>query len=151
MANEFNWNYEKTTGFEIPTGCHRLRIKDAEKAVSKTGNDMLVLTLEVSGMRSTIRHYITFLRDKPEITNRNLTNVFQSFGITDFNLAGYRGKAGAGYIEKDGEYDRIKYFISGSKKDELPQWKDPQGGFDSSNREQTQAKSDNSFDSDVPF
>ena len=40
------WDYERneSNGFEpIPEGKYRIRIKEAEKAVSKSGNDMLVL------------------------------------------------------------------------------------------------------------
>ena len=59
------WNFQRedSSGFstKVPEGKHRVRIKDASKAVSKQGNDMLVLQFEVSGYNETIFHYITFM------------------------------------------------------------------------------------------
>ena len=49
---EWNYQREESTFEEIPVGEHRVRIADAEKAISKNGNDMLVITLDVSGYKS---------------------------------------------------------------------------------------------------
>ena len=54
---------------EIPEGRYRVVIVGAEMAVSKNGNDMLVIKLAVSGTKSNLWNYITFLDDKPEITH----------------------------------------------------------------------------------
>lgn len=125
------WEYKREEGGfdEIPAGRYRVRIINAEKAVSKnSGNDMIVLQLEVSGYRSLIWNYISFLPDKPEITNRMLTQLFDAFGIEEgnFNLATYIGKAGAAQIKHD-ETGRAKihYFIKkGSNAEmELPPFK----------------------------
>lgn len=127
--SDFNWNYKTETGFEeIPEGDYRVMINTAEKAVSKSGNDMLVLTLYASGYKKQIKHYIVFLRDKPEITNRNLTEFFESFGIEkgNFNLGSYFGRIGAAHIHKPDEDfgEKVKYFITGKKKEELPAFSD---------------------------
>ena len=126
------WKFERVEQkFEaLPVGKYRLRIKDAEKAVSKnSGNDMLIITFEVSGSNQTLIHYIPFLADKPEVTNRMLTQFFDSFGIDgDFNLANWKGKCG-GCQTKMEEYDgneraRISYFLSKKQQEELPAWQD---------------------------
>ena len=126
------WKFERVEQkFEVlPVGKYRLRIKDAEKAVSKnSGNDMLIVTLEVSGSNQTLIHYIPFLADKPEVTNRMLTQFFDSFGIDgDFNLANWKGKCG-GCQTKLEEYDgneraRIAYFLNKKQQEDLPVWKD---------------------------
>ena len=131
------WDYERneSNGFEpIPEGKYRIRIKEAEKAVSKSGNDMLVLKFEVSGQKGLIFHYIVFMQDRPEITNRNLTKFFDSFaGIPegDLDTSHWIGKVGAAEIKHE-EYNgnvnaKINYFISRDKQDTLPNWQEPDG------------------------
>lgn len=118
----------------IPEGRYRIRIKQAEKALSKNGNDMLVLQFEVSGYSGVIFHYIVFLDDRPEITNRMLTQFFDSFsGIPegDFNMQNWIGKVGACTIKHE-DYQgqtraKIGYFIHKDKQTDLPPWKGTDG------------------------
>lgn len=128
------WKYERVEKkFEqLPVGKYRLRIKNAEKAVSRnSGNDMLILTFEVSGSNQTLMHYIPFLEDKPEVTNRMLTAFFDSFDIDgngDFNLATWFGRVG-GCQTKMEEYNgedraRISYFLNKKQQEVLPAWQD---------------------------
>lgn len=123
------WNYQRieNTYDEIPVGKHRVRIAGAEKAISKSGNDMLVLTLDVSGYNSRLWHYVVFMPDRPEITNRKLTEIFDSFGIADgdFNLANWKGKVGACVTKQDEYGTKVNYFINRKKQGELPPWKEP--------------------------
>ena len=135
MANEFDWNYEETkSDFEseqIPNGDYRMIIRGAEKAMSKdtvNPKKMIKLKLGVSGYAKNIYHYIVFLPNNREITNRNLTNFFRSFGIEggNFNLDSYLGKEGAGRIEIDSNgYEKVKYFLEGTRKDRLPAFAPP--------------------------
>lgn len=114
----------------IPEGKYRIRIRSVEKAVSKNGNDMLVFQFDVSGQRSILYHYLVFLNDKPEVTNRMLTQFFDSFkDIEDgnFNLASWVGKVGACTIKHDGDYARVGYFIKADKQGDLGDWKNPDG------------------------
>lgn len=125
------WKFERVEQKfdEIPVGEHRIRIANAEKAISKNGNDMLALKFDVSGYTSKLYHYIVFLPENPEITNRNLTQLFDSFGIEDdnFNLASWVGKVG-GCMTKEDEYGtKIRYFLSKKKQESLPPWKDVEG------------------------
>ena len=72
--------------------------------------------------------HIVFLPNNREITNRNLTNFFRSFGIEggNFNLNSYLGKEGAGRIEIDSNgYEKVKYFLEGTMKDRLPAFAPP--------------------------
>ena len=135
MDNEFDWNYEeKERDFEseqIPNGDYRMVIRGAEKAMSKdtvNPKKMIKLKLGVSGYAKNIYHYIVFLPNNREITNRNLTNFFRSFGIEggNFNLNSYLGKEGAGRIEIDSNgYEKVKYFLEGTMKDRLPAFAPP--------------------------
>lgn len=126
------WDYKREEQqFEIiPEGRHRIRIKSAERAQSKSGNDMLALQFDVSGYNSILYHYIVFLKDRPEITNRNLTQFFDSFKDIpegDFNTAHWIGKVGACEVKHE-EYNgtmsaKVRYFIKADKQTDLPPWK----------------------------
>ena len=131
------WSYNRTeTQFPVlPEGQYRVRIKSAEKAQSKnSGNDMLVLQFEVSGSNTILYHYITFMDDKPEITNRMLTQFFDSFKDIpegDLNMNNWIGKVGA-VKTKNEEYNgseraKISYFIKAEKQGGLPMWQNPDG------------------------
>lgn len=129
------WNYqrEESEFKPIPEGKHRIRIKSADKAVSKSGNDMLVLQFEVSGYNSTLYHYIVFMQDKPEITNRMLTQFFDSFkDIPDgeFDTSKWIGKVGACQIKHEEYNDKVTaklhYFIRADRQADLPPWKEPE-------------------------
>lgn len=130
------WEYKReSTSFKpIPEGNYRVRIKEASKALSKKGNDMLTLQLEVSGSKQILYHYITFMDDRPEITNRMLTQFFDSFkDVTegDFNMQNWIGKVGACKVKHE-EYNgnmqaKVHYFISADRQKDLPPWKEPDG------------------------
>ncbi len=57
------WDYQREEqAFEkIPEGTYRVRIDDAEMTQSKAGNDMIKLTIAVSGQSRTIWDYIVFM------------------------------------------------------------------------------------------
>lgn len=126
------WDYkreERTFETDITEGKHRIRIASAEKAVSKTGKDMLALQFEVAGCTSILYHYIVFLPDRPDITNRSLTQFFDSFkDIPDgeFDTKKWIGKVGACEVKHE-EYNgnetaRVHYFIPADKQNDLPAW-----------------------------
>ena len=131
-----SWQFKREEQkFELlPEGIYRIRVKGAEKAVSRNGNDMLVLQFEVSGSNTTLYHYITFMDNKPEITNRMLTQFFDSFKDIpegDFNMQNWIGKVGACRVKHE-EYNgntsaKLSYFIHADRQSELPPWKEPTG------------------------
>lgn len=117
---------------ELPEGRYRVMIVGAEMAVSKSGNDMLVIKLLVSGTKKNLWNYITFLDDRPEITNRMLTQFFDSFGIEDgdFNLAGYVGKLGGCQVKHDDQgRAKVQYFLSKKQQESLPAWEGEKPAF----------------------
>jgi hypothetical protein len=131
-----NWNfntadYEETSFKPIPAGDHRVRIANVEEQVSKSGNQMIKLTLEVSGHNSTIWHYIVFMPDNAKLTNQKLGELWNSFGIPqgNFNLSTWTGKVGAAKIKHE-DYDghpqpKIAYFINKDRQEKLPAWAEP--------------------------
>jgi len=127
------WEYkrEEAQFAQLPEGRYRIRVRAADKAISKKGNDMLALQFEVSGSNQILYHYITFIDDKPEITNRMLTQFFDAFKDIpegDFNMAKWIGKVGACQVKHDeGGRAKIHYFLRGKQADDLPPWKEPGG------------------------
>ena len=127
------WQYkrEEQSFEQVPVGKHRIRVLNADKAVSSKGNDMLALQFEVSGMNNILYHYIVFLNDRPEITNRMLTSFFDSFKDIkegDFNMQNWIGKVGACKVnvdKNDPDRTKLSYFIPADKQGELPAWKEP--------------------------
>lgn len=125
-----DWKFQREEPVfdEIPVGLNRFRIKSVEKQISKSGNDMLKIVFEVSGHTSWLFHYITFLPDRPEITNRSLTALFDSFGIAegDFNTQNWVGKVGAGMVKHDDEgRAKVAYLVNREKQEDLPPWQEP--------------------------
>lgn len=131
MAWEFK--REQSQFSVLPEGDYRVRIKSADKMVAKSGKDMLSFVFEVSGKKSKLFHNIVFLPDRPEITNRQLTQFFDSFkGIPegDFNTQNWVGKVGAVHVKHE-EYNgdtkaAVGYFIRADKAEGLPAWVEPE-------------------------
>lgn len=134
MAWEFKREESNGYSTNVPEGKHRIRVRSAEKAVSKNGNDMLALQFDVSGYNTTLYHYIVFMQDKPEITNRMLTQFFDSFKDIpegELDMTKWIGKVGACNVKHE-EYNgnvnaKINYFIHADKQGDLPAWKEPDG------------------------
>jgi hypothetical protein len=136
------WNYQRneSKAFKpIPEGEHRIRIASAERATASTGKQMLTLKFDVSGEKGKLFHNIVFLPDRPEITNKNLTQFFDSFADIpegEFELAKWVGKVGACMVKHE-EYNgntqaRVHYFIRKSEQANLPAWVEPDNGGDPS-------------------
>lgn len=134
------WSYKREARQfpVIPEGEYRIRINEVEKKKSKSsGRDMLSFKFDVSGRNSMLFHNIVFMEDKPEMTNRMLTQFFDSFKDIpegDFNLNNWVGKVGACKVKhEESDYNggsvqaRIHYFISADKAVNLPPWSEPDG------------------------
>ena len=98
----------------------RCVITSAEEAKSKTGKDMIVVSVKPSGAEFSVKHYIV----KNEYFNRNMTVFFDSFPAIndgDFNFAKWIGAEGAARFTLDENgYTKIKWFIEADKQAELP-------------------------------
>ncbi|MFA6718686.1 MAG: DUF669 domain-containing protein [Prevotella sp.] len=131
----------KPKAFEpLKAGKYRVRIMNAEETVSKSSNnDMFKLTLEVSGMKVKVFHYLVMNPAKPERTNVNLGIFFKAFNISppgkgdDINTIGWEGHTGGAelkveqYENNEGEKRErfaVKYFLFDS--DDLPDWIEPE-------------------------
>lgn len=134
MAINWNFNasdYEETNFAPIPIGNHRCRIADIEETQSKSCNDMLKITLDVSGQNGTLWYYLVFLPDNAKMTNQKLGELWNSFGIEqgNMNFKSWIGKVGACRVKHEiyeGENQaRLHYFIKRDKQSELPAWKEP--------------------------
>ena len=154
------WEYKREEGQfpQLPEGRYRIRIKSADKAISKRENDMLALQFEVSGSNQILYHYIVFMDDRPELTNRLLTQFFDSFpGIPegDFNMNNWIGKVGACQVKHDDDgRAKLHYFLSEKQADAVAPWKEPPNSMGTPKPVRTDAEgyvSVDDSDDDIPF
>lgn len=131
---EWNFNadqYEEKDFSVLPVGDYRVRIKEVERSISKnSGNEMVKLTLNVSGSNSLLWNYIVFMKDDPKKTNQLLGAFFNSFGMTaDMNEQNWIGKVGAARVkheEYNGEMQaKMAYFLTRKKQETMPAWVEP--------------------------
>lgn len=150
------WEYKREEGQfqQLPEGRYRIRVRTADKAISKNGNDMLVLQFDVSGSNQILYHYIVFMPDRPEMTNRMLTQFFDAFKDIpdgDFNLNSWVGKIGACQVKHDDAgRAKLHYFLRGRQADDLPPWKEP-GWANTSAKTESDTDFIQAGDSDLPF
>ena len=121
----------------IPEGKYRVRIEKAEQATSKKGQNMIKLTLAVSGYSSKLWGYIILdqsSQDAVKKTNQVLGTVFDSFKIPhgDLELDHWIGRVGGAKVNhRDGingePRANIQYFLYRKEVDKLPAWKNPDG------------------------
>ena len=127
------WNfdpnqYEEKEGFSIiPVGDHRVRIEDVVSKQSKSGRDMFEITLAVSSHSSRLWYYLVLDPADPKKTNQRIGDFFNSFGITDYNMANYsrwKGKVGAVRVvheEYNGEQQaKVRFCLNRKNQDKLP-------------------------------
>lgn len=120
--------YEAKEGFSIiPVGDHRVRIEDVISKQSKSGRDMFEITLAVSGHSSRLWYYLVLDPADPKKTNQRIGDFFNSFGITDYNMANYprwKGKVGAVRVvheEYNGEQQaKVRFCLNRKNQDKLP-------------------------------
>ena len=120
--------YEEKEGFSIiPVGDHRVRIEDVISKQSKQGRDMFEITLAVSGHNSKLWYYLVLDPSDPKKTNQRIGSFFDSFGITDYNMANYsrwKGKVGAVRVvheEYNGEQQaKVRFCLNRKNQDKLP-------------------------------
>lgn len=128
MAWTFNpHEYEESSFSIIPVGDHRVRINDVISKNSKAGNEMYEITLDVSGYGSKLWFYLVIDPNDSKKTNQRIGSFFDSFGITDYNLANYirwKGKVGAVRVvheEYNGENQaKVRFCLSRKNQDKLP-------------------------------
>lgn len=134
MQWEYNpKNYTGSTFQLIPPGTYRVKIENAEEAVSKnTGKDMIKLTLQVQGYNSRLWHYVVLDDSNQEAkarTDNSLGQIFDSFSIEigNFNLNEWIGKVGVANVKhrpnnRNEMQANVSWFVSRSKQNTIPEW-----------------------------
>ena len=128
----FNPNeYDEISFFPIPVGDHRVRIADVVEKTFNSGNSGYEITLDVSGYGSKLWYYLVLNPADTKKTNQRIGSFFDSFGITDYNMAHYqnwRGKIGAVRVvheECNGEQQaKVRFCLAKKNQDKLPAWKE---------------------------
>ena len=131
----------------LDAGDYRCVITEVKQATSKTsGNPMLVVTVKPNGSDMKINQYIV----KNEYFNRNMTALYDSFGIPegDTDIAGWVGAMGAARLEEDDQgYMKVRYFIRRDRQDQLAPWEGEAPARQTVSSEFTEV----SGDDDLPF
>ena len=132
-----NWifnaaEYEEHDYSPIPEGDHRARISSVTERTFSSGNEGFEIVFEISGYNSKVWYYLVLNPADSKRTNQRIGSLFDSFGITDHNLANFRaweGKVGAVRIRHE-DYNgspsaKVHFCIEKRKQDALPAWKEP--------------------------
>lgn len=108
------------TSSKKAVGNLRCVITNAEPQTSKTGKDMIVVSVKPSGSDFSVKNYIV----KNEYFNRNMTSFFDAFPEIDegnFDFISWIGAEGAAHFVLDENgYSKVKYFISADRAENLP-------------------------------
>ena len=112
--------YRREERSRLTPGDYRVAITEVEETVSRSGNPMLVVTVQPNGSEIHIKHYLV----KNEHFNRNLTELLDSFGLGEnFDTLTWVGAVGAArLIEDENGYLKVRYFLSPERAEKLPPW-----------------------------
>jgi hypothetical protein len=143
-----DWDYTREESNRLSPGDYRVQVVSAETAVSKSGNNMVVLGIRPNGSNITINHYMV----RNEYWNRNLTRFYDSFNVPEGNLnfMEWINAVGAARLKEDENgYLKVAWFIDKKRAEKLPPW---QGDMP---ERQTVTDLDNDLeeieDEDLPF
>lgn len=112
--------YKREERSRLTPGDYRVAITEVEETVSRSGNPMLVVTVQPNGSEIHIKHYLV----KNEYFNRNLTDLLDSFGLGEnFDTLTWVGAVGAAkLVEDENGYLKVRYFLSPERAEKLPPW-----------------------------
>lgn len=117
MADYSDFQRENETRIE---GRQRCVVVSAEEGKSKSGNDMIIITIRPSGCKFTVKDYIV----KNDSFNRRMTAFFDAFPeieFADFNFLTWVGAEGAvNLAEDDKGYLKVKGYVDPVKAANLP-------------------------------
>ena len=122
--------YQEASLAPIPVGDHRVRIEEVDECVSKTGKDMLKITLKVSGFNGKLFYYLVFDPGNTQMTNKNLGDLYDSFNIPagSMDFHAWEGQVGAARVKHE-DYNgdpraSVAWFIRRSRQEVLPAWQE---------------------------
>ena len=112
--------YRREERARLTPGDYRVAITNVEETVSRSGNPMLVVTVQPNGSEIHIKHYLV----KNEYFNRNLTDLLDSFGLGEnFDTLTWVGAVGAAKLAEDENgYLKVRFFLSPERAEKLPPW-----------------------------
>lgn len=112
--------YRREKRARLTPGDYRVAITEVEETVSRSGNPMLVVTVQPNGSEIHIKHYLV----KNEYFNRNLTDLLDSFGLGEnFDTLTWVGAVGAAKLAEDENgYLKVRFFLSPERAEKLPPW-----------------------------
>lgn len=131
-----DWNYDHKDylegGFKpIEPGKYRVRIEAADEVESKiTFKPMVKLKLKVSGQLGCVWHYLVLDKDNKERTNKNLGDIYESFGITqgEMNTQNWVGRVGGAMLKQEAYNDKmqtkVSFLLTREQQKELPPWQE---------------------------
>ena len=105
----------------LSAGNYRAVIIDVEETKSKSGNDMLVIELRISG-GVCVKDYIV----ANDYFDENISRLFDAFpeiGVGNFNFMEWIGAMGAVRLKIDDEgYAKVHYYLTPDKAENLPEF-----------------------------
>lgn len=139
--------YRREERARLAPGDYRVAITGVEETTSRSGNPMLVVTVQPNGSEIHIQHYLV----RNEYFNRNLTELLDSFGLGEnFDTLTWVGAVGAAKLAEDENgYLKVRFFLSPERAEKLPPWqgKEPERQEVSSLGDRFEALDDD----DLPF
>lgn len=112
--------YRREERARLAPGDYRVAITGVEETTSRSGNPMLVVTVQPNGSEIHIKHYLV----RNEYFNRNLTELLDSFGLGEnFDTLTWVGAVGAAKLAEDENgYLKVRFFLSPERAEKLPPW-----------------------------
>ena len=112
--------YRREERSRLTPGDYRVAITEVEETVSRSGNPMLVVTVQPNGSEIHIKHYLV----KNEYCNRNLTALLASFGLGETldTLTWLGAVRSARLLEVETVSCEGRYFLSPERAEKLPPW-----------------------------
>lgn len=124
-----NWNYDKKKAQAadlMPEGAVRVEIVSVEEQTSKKGNEMFKIVLRPSNQTSKLFHYLVFMPEFENMTNKNIKNIYDCFGLDSLEISKWFGAKGAVNVkheEYNGELQaKVGSFIPLTEQTNLPEF-----------------------------
>lgn len=122
-----NWGtYVYCEPQKVQEGNYRVGIVEVEEKQSKSGNDMIVVSLKLNGTGVTVKDYFV----KNEFFNEKVSRFFDAFPVLkgennegDFNFPTWIGCVGAARFKTDDKgYLKVQYYLTPERAKKLPEW-----------------------------